>query len=339
MVTIEEVANYAGVSVATVSRVLNNSSMVKPATIQRVQEAIQKLNYIPNQSARNLRRQESRVILALAPNFSNPYYSRILTGIGDRSHDRGYSLLICNTAGKEENEKHFLEMLKNHRADGAILLGCQKDAGWLEEYARLFPIVQCCEYVPYLHCPSVSIDNYSASLEMVRYLCRLGHRHIAMLGADNRFISTRLRREGYLAAMEESVRNLPDGYYEDYYSEADAEYTFASGQLAARKLLTLTPRPTAVFCVSDILALSVISVAKEQGLSVPEDLTVTGFDDVDYTTMFHPYLTTIAQPCYEMGQQSIELLLRIMQDRNEENAIRTYVPYNLVERESSALIE
>lgn len=339
MVTIEDVAGYAGVSVATVSRVLNNSSMVKPATIQRVQEAIQKLNYIPNQSARNLRRQESCVILALAPNFSNPYYSRILTGIGDRSHDRGYSLLICNTAGKEENEKHFLEMLKNHRADGAIMLGCQKDAGWLEEYAGLFPIVQCCEYVPHLHCPSVSIDNYAASLEMVRYLRGLGHKYIAMLGAHNRFISTQLRREGYLAVMGERKLGFPQKYYEDYYVEADAEYTFTSGQLAARKLLALTPRPTAVFCVSDILALSVISVAKEQGLSVPDDLTVTGFDDVDYTTMFHPYLTTIAQPCYEMGQQSMDLLLRLMHGGCDGNGGRTFVPYELVERESSALSE
>ena len=136
MVTIGEVARYAGVSVATVSRVLNNSESVKPATAQRVLAAIRELDYIPNQSARNLRRSESRVILTLAPNFSNPYYSSILTGIGDLAHDCEYSVLICNTGGLAENEERFLKMLDAHRADGAIFLGCRRNNPRLSEYAQ-----------------------------------------------------------------------------------------------------------------------------------------------------------------------------------------------------------
>ena len=122
MVTIGQVAQRAGVSVATVSRTLNNSPAVKPATAQRVRQAIDALHYVPNQSARNLRRNESRVILALAPNFSNPYYSRILTGIGDRAWELEYSVLVCNTLGHANSEPRFLKMLESHRADGAILL-------------------------------------------------------------------------------------------------------------------------------------------------------------------------------------------------------------------------
>ena len=155
MVTIGEVARYAGVSVATVSRVLNNSESVKPATAQRVMAAIRELDYIPNQSARNLRRSESRVILTLAPNFSNPYYSSILTGIGDLAHDCAYSVLICNTGGQAENEERFLKMLDAHRADGAIFLGCRKNNPLLREYAQHYPIVQCCEYVPEIQQPTV----------------------------------------------------------------------------------------------------------------------------------------------------------------------------------------
>ena len=331
MVTIGEVARYAGVSVATVSRVLNNSESVKPATAQRVMAAIRELDYIPNQSARNLRRSESRVILTLAPNFSNPYYSSILTGIGDLAHDCAYSVLICNTGGQAENEERFLKMLDAHRADGAIFLGCRKNNPLLREYAQHYPIVQCCEYVPEIQQPTVSIDNYTAAAETVRYLIGQGHRRVALLSADNDFISTQQRRQGYCDALAEA--GLPCG--DELVALADADYSFASGLAAAKRLLTAQPRPTAVFCVSDILALSVISRAHDMGLRVPEDLSVTGFDDVDYTTMFHPHLTTVAQPCYEMGQVSLRLLLRMLGGEKVSHT-HTFLPHKLVIRESVA---
>ena len=167
---------------------------------------------------------------------------------------------------------------------------------------------------------------------MVAYLQNLGHRRIAMIGADNQYISTRLRRQGYLDAMAQA--GLP--VEESWYAQADAVYSFASGQEAARTLLAAVPRPTAVFCISDILALSVISAAQELGLSVPGELTVTGFDDVDYTTIVHPYLTTVAQPCHEMGRRSVDLLLDGLQAREESPDRRTFLPYRLMERESAA---
>ncbi len=331
MVTIGEVAKYAGVSVATVSRVLNSSESVKAATAQRVMAAIRALDYVPNQSARNLRRSESRVILTLAPNFSNPYYSSILAGIGDLAHHSEYSVLICNTGGQPENEERFLKMLDAHRADGAIFLGCRKNSQWLSGYAERYPIVQCCEYVPELEQPTVSIDNYAAAAETVRYLIHQGHRRIAMLSADNAFISTQLRRRGYEDVLREA--GLPCG--EELIAMADADYSYGSGLAAAEKLLQTQPRPTAVCCISDILALSVISRAHDMGLRVPEDLSVTGFDDVDYTTMFHPYLTTVAQPCYEMGQVSLEILLRMLRGEQVSHT-RTFLPHKLVLRESVA---
>ena len=132
--------------------------------------------------------------------------------------------------------------------------------------------------------------------------------------------------------MREAGLDIPSGYYQ----QADGDYSFASGLLAAQKLLAQNPRPTAVFCISDILALSTISAAQEAGLSVPGTLTVTGFDDVDYTTMFHPFLTTVAQPCYEMGRKRLELLLALLGSGAARSSERSFVPYRLVERESSA---
>lgn len=331
MATIEEVAKLAGVSVATVSRVLNKSETVRPKTAERVLRAIRELDYTPNQSARNLRRSESRIILTLAPNFSNPYYSRILTGIGDLAHNCGYSVLICNTNGEADNERQFLHLLETHRADGAIFLACHGQHEWLRQYAAKYPLVQCCEYVPELDNPSVSIDNYAAALETVRYLLSLGHRRIAMLSADNEFISTALRHKGYADALEEAGISYDPGLV----FMAGGDYSFTSGLAAAEELLSVPERPTAVFCVSDILALSVISRAGEKGLRVPEDLSVTGMDDVDYTTMFHPHLTTVAQPCYEMGQESLKLLLRMLGGETAPCA-HTFLPHRLVLRESAA---
>lgn len=329
MVTIEEVAEYAGVSVATVSRVLNNSSTVRPTTAEKVNAAIKKLDYIPNQSARNLRRSESRVILTLAPNFSNPYYSRILTGIGDLAQERGYSVLICNTSSCAANEERFLKMLDTRRSDGAIFLGCRKSSEWIRRYADNYPLVQCCEYVPDFGA-TVSIDNYKAAYETVSYLISLGHKRVAMLSADNDFISTTLRRKGY----EDALRDAGLEFGEELIAAADADYSYASGLKASEKLFSVEKRPTAVFCVSDILALSAISCAHDFGLNVPEDVAVTGFDDVDYTTMFHPYLTTVAQPCYEMGRESARILLNMIAGEKVENP-RTFLKHELVVRESA----
>lgn len=331
MVTIEQVAAAAGVSVATVSRVLNSSPAVRPQTAARVREAIARLNYTPNQAARNLRRNETRVLLALAPNFSNPYYSNVLTGIGDLAHERGYSVLICNTAGKAENERAMLEMLEMHRADGAIFLGPQKHYAWLADYAGRFPVVQCSEYVPQIPVPSVSVDNYAAAKDAVQYLLSLGHRKIATLSADNANISTEMRMNGYLDAMREAGAPVR----EEWITRSDPVYSFPSGRACAEKLLSLPDRPTAIFCISDVLAFSVIFAAQDMGLTVPQDLTVMGFDDIEYTTMRRPLLSTVSQPTYELGRKSTSMLLDAIQG-NPSEEIRVFLPYKLQIRESSA---
>ncbi|MDO4493023.1 MAG: LacI family DNA-binding transcriptional regulator [Clostridia bacterium] len=331
MVTIAKVAEHCGLSVATVSRVLNNNGPVKPATCEKVRRAIEELHYTPNQSARNLRRNESRIILALAPNFSNPYYSKILAGIGDLSQSLGYSVLICNTGSDEETERRFLELLESRRADGAIFLGCRKDVDWLARYAGQYPLVQCSEYVPGLAAPVVSVDNFAAARETVGHILSLGHTRIGMIGAANALISTELRKNGW---RETLLAAGVEPRAEDY-AEADGDYTFASGRLAAMRLLDRPDRPTAVFCVSDIIALSVIAAAQELGIRVPEELTVTGFDDVDYTTMFHPYLTTVAQPCCELGKRSLSVLLEHIEDPGKAPE-QIHLPHTLTVRESSA---
>ncbi len=332
MATIEDVAKEAKVSVATVSRVLNNKKAVKEETCKRVYRAIDKLSFEPNMSARNLRRNETRVILIVTPNITNPYYAHILAGIGDCAQEAGYSALIHNTSGNEKRVKAGLDMLKKKRADGAILFASNMDSMWIKEYADEYPIVLCSEYPAKGHVPRVSIDNYKAAQDVMEYIIGMGHIRIATISSSNKYISTALR----LRAYKESLLWHNIEVHEDYIVYADADYSFMSGKEAATKILKQKNRPTAIFCISDTIALGAITAAKELGIDVPSGLSVIGFDDVDDTTMFHPYITTIAQPCYDLGRQAFRILYNCMNDGKADEV--TVLPHKFIIRESSGSI-
>ena len=332
MVKIEDVAKAAGVSVATVSRVLNEQGGVLPQTQERVRKAVEALRYEPNLSARNLRRNESRIILILAPNFSNPYYSNVLSGICDVSRNLGYSTLMYNTYDSNAlNEQLVTSLFQKNRADGMITLAVNKDDRWLAKYAGKYPLVQCSEYVEDAVLPHISVDNRLAAKESVLQLIAQGHTKIGIVTSANRYLSSENRLRGYLDALETAGIERDDALI----AYASADYSFASGKQAARDLLSLPEPPSAIFCVSDILALGVIAAAGKMGLQVPWDLSVTGFDDVDYTTMFHPYLTTVAVPCYELGRSSMLLLYdHILQKPSAQQEV--YLPHQIVLRETTA---
>lgn len=330
MATIIDVAREAGVSIATVSRLINKKAKVSPQTAARIYVAIEKLDYVPNLAGRNLRKNESGVILILAPNFTNPYYAHILSGIGDTAAEFDYSALIINTASEIKRKRSALEMLKKHRADGAILLSSELGCDWLLEFASVYPCVQCSEYDPEIDIPHISIDNYAATIEVMEYLIQLGHRQIAMISSENLYISTRQRLDAY----QDTLKMYEIELREDYVIYASRDYSFNSGKQKARELLELDNPPTAIFCISDTLALGAITTAKEMGFKVPEDVTVIGFDDVEFTTMFHPYISTVVQPCYELGKKSMELLFAQI-NQNTDLLRQQFLDHELIIRESS----
>lgn len=327
-VTIEDVAQAANVSVATVSRVLNNGSTVTDKSRNAVIAAIKDLGYVPNIAARNFRKRESRVILVVAPNFTNPFYAHILDGISDAARAHNYNAFISS-----HNENSHGEFLKNafetRQIDGAILLASTMNDEWLGDLARKYPLVQCAEYVDALNIPSVSIDNYSAMREIINHLIQIGHRRIALISSTNCYISTKLREKAYNDAIRAANFEI-----EPMITFAAENYTFESGMTAAQQLMSLPRSPTAIACVSDVLALGAMAEIQRRGKSVPGDISVAGFDDVDYTKMAHPYLTTIEQPCYEMGKRSVELLLNYMQGNTNES--RIFMNYTFQQRESTA---
>ena len=330
MPTMLDVAKRANVSIATVSRVLNGQAKVAPELAARVMAAVEALNYEPNFSAQNLRRNESRTLVILTPNITNPYYANVISGIAQGAQEKGYSYFLFNTEGKREMDEQILERLKKHQADGAIVLAAELGSDWIYDYAKEYPVVQCSEFDPRFPVPHVCVDNYRATMDVMEYLLSLGHTRIGTIGNENRVQSTAQRLQAYKDALTNAGLPVTD----DYIRFASVGYTFKMGFKAARSLLAQEQRPTALFCISDVLALGAIAGAREMGFRVPEDVTVVGFDDVEYTTMFHPYVTTVVQPCYQIGYTAVELLLRLIQ--RQQVPAEVILPHKLMVRESSA---
>lgn len=329
MVTIADVAKAAGVSVATVSRVMNGSGLVTDATAQVVRETIERLGYVPNLQARNLRRNESRNVLVLLPNITNPYYSNVFSGINERAMELGYTPYLCSTDA--DNFEHILqETISQKRADGAILMQIGYREEWLQKYSKAFPVVQCCEYTDFGNIPHVSVDNYQAGYEATEYLAGLGYQKIGMISADNENVSTIQRARGFRDAMKEAGL----AYEEQYITCTDGDYSYAGSLEAAKKLLSREDRPQALFCISDAIALAAVVAAKELGLRVPEDLSIVGFDDVIYTQMIHPYLTTVVQPCRELGIRAMDMVHELIAEGKSTQRSVT-LPHGFVEREST----
>lgn len=330
-IKISDVSKLANVSVATVSRVINNTCYVNPETKERVLSAIEELNYEPNVSARNLRKNTSGAILVLTPNLTNPYYSNIITGISETAREYGSSTFVCSTLGDAEQEKKLMKMLDSHKADAAIVLATNMDDTWLLPYAKKYPVVFCSEYNPDLDVDRVSIDNYRAAYEATEYLIQLGHKRIGMISSENQYISTKLRMQGYLDALTD---------YDIKHDEMDIEYasndySFTSARKLSNKILSKSDHVTALFCISDILALGAIYGAREVGLDVPKDVTILGFDNLEYTEMMVPRISTVEQPCNKIGAMAMEIVQEKLMSSTELETKIVMLPHRLVLRDST----
>ena len=238
--------------------------------------------------------------------------------------------MLCITNGDEGREREFIELLFDGQADGAVMLCVNKDDKDVKEIADKVPIVQCCEFCTDADIAHVSIDNFAAAAQVVRYLRSLGHEKIGFVGSVNQFVSSEDRRRGYEAEMEKL--GLPER--KEYMAYADRDYSFQSGIAAARELLMQPDRPTAIFCISDVLAMGAIRAAGGLGLSVPGELSVVGFDDVEYATMMNPMLTTVSQPLYPLGKTSAHMLIE--QIESGEGKGKIFLEHKLVIRDSTA---
>jgi LacI family repressor for deo operon, udp, cdd, tsx, nupC, and nupG len=309
MSNIREVAKRAGVSTATVSRVLSRPDVVSPDTRVRVLQAVEGLGYAPNSVAKNLRTLKSRKLLVTVPDISNPFFALILQGIEDAAQKNGYAVLVGDTQHDERREERYAQMLKQKEADGLIFLGHRLPrvaASVVQEAApSCAPIVNGCEFSAELGVPSVHIDNAKAASEAMDHLFGLGHQSIGVVTGP---LQSPLSRDR-LAGARASARNR--GVEQDLIV-MQGDFSIRSGSEAGEALLDLTAPPTAVFCFNDEMAMGVIGAARRRGLHVPIDLSVVGFDDIRFAECVDPPLTTIAQPMREIGEGTVRLLLDIL---------------------------
>jgi len=302
--SINAVADRAGVSIATVSRVLNNSKPVNSDTRARVERAVAELGYRTNTAGRSLARAQSGLLLVLVPDFANPYYAQIVQGVESVTRQRGYRIMLADTTGADAHHGAAVEALYNRSADGVISLAhLAEDPAVIDEVASL-PWVSCSEFLPGSGVPYVSIDHRQAAIDAVQYLLNRGHRRIALISADETFRWARQRHEGYVQALARAGI-APDPALVRTASGTD----YADGSQAAGGLLALREAPSAVFAVSDTLAIGAIKAFRRAGRRVPDDIAVMGFDNLPLSEVFEPGLTTIAQPMRELGAAACELLL------------------------------
>ena len=326
--TVQDVAKTAGVSVGTVSRVLNGSPAVSASSKEKVTGAIQQLNYRPLASARDLRRDRTMRILALAKNLDSPVVSEAFRGVGDAAAESGYVSLIAPTSGDLEREQQLVDMLRNGSVDGLILFSPTMPDDDVEGLAGQLSVVQLCEIADSKAAFGVSIDDRQAASDITRHLIETGSRRLAMIG-NRAARSGRLREEGFRTAASEA------GLSPEHTLFVDGEFDFHAGRRLTKELLRMDPLPDAVFCGSDTVAAGCVREITDAGLRVPDDIAVAGFDDSVQAEMCVPELTTIRQPAYEMGTVAFEALFTRMTEPGEHRHGRTFLPHELVVRGST----
>jgi LacI family repressor for deo operon, udp, cdd, tsx, nupC, and nupG len=330
--TIYTVAKRAGVSTATVSRVMSQPDIVSPGTRHKVLQAVEDLGYAPNSAARHLRALRSGKLLVTVPDISNPFFALILQGIQDAAHRDGYAVLLGDTQHDETREERYALMLRRKEADGLIFLGHRlPDAAqaFIRSIApRCAPVVNSCEHNPRLGVPGVHIDNARAAADGIEHLYRLGHRRIAIVTGPLASPLSRDRLRGVKARAKAA-----DG--EASLEILTGTFSIESGAEAADRLLSQSVPPTAIFCFNDEMAIGVLDMARQRNVRVPRDLSVVGFDDIRFARYVEPPLTTIAQPMRDIGDASVRLLLDIIHGRTTAPQSIT-LPHTLMIRSTTA---
>jgi LacI family transcriptional regulator len=315
-VTIYDVAREAGVSMATVSRVVNGNPNVKPLTRKKVLATIDRLGYRPNAVARGLASKKTTTVGVIIPDISNTFYAEIARGIEDIANMYNYNILLSNSDQKVENEISLINAMLEKQVDGLIFLGGEVT----DQHVQILqsapiPVVLSATQDKRNELPSVNIDHEKAAMDAVQYLIDKGHRKVAMItGPLYDPLRGAARFSGYKMALEKA--GIP-------FNEAMmrvGNYRYESGIQATQYFLALPDRPTAIFAASDEMAIGAIHHIQDVGLNVPEDMSVVGYDDIRFAQMVRPLLSTVSQPMYDIGAVSMRLLTKYMNKENVESA-------------------
>ncbi|MGC8683445.1 MAG: LacI family DNA-binding transcriptional regulator [Athalassotoga sp.] len=300
--SIKDVAKVAGVSISTVSRVLNDSQGVREELKQKVLDAVQNLNYHSNAIARALKGMPMKTLGLLIPSIENPFFPSMVRGVQDEAHRNGYTVFLCNTDGSGIVEETQFKLLLDKKVDGVILVASKYTTKYLKESIN-FPVVMIDRYVDSPNLSYVTVDHAIGVKLALDHLYSLGHRNIAFFGS-------KLVSSGAKERFQSYKRYLYDSKIEfDESLLAFGDYTYESGIKMTEELLKRKVKFDAIFCGNDLIAFGVIEFLKRNGINVPKDVSVVGYDDISFSSYHTPKLTTVHQPTYEVGQMSTKIML------------------------------
>lgn len=328
--TMRDVAQRAGVSVQTVSHVLNQTGSISDETRSRVLHSIEELNYRRNPIARSMRTQKTRMLALVVMDITNPVLATIASTIEAAAYGQNYNVLLYNTGLDAAREHICLHEIGDRRVDGALIVNAidRQNAAHLKQEGVPTVLIDC--VTPSSTLPTVSVDNVQSAYLATRHLISLGHKRIAHIAGARQLEIARQREMGYLKALD--AEWIP---YRSVISAQSIQWGYQSGYLAMKRLLEDSPHPTALFAASDELAMGAYRALAEHGLLVPHDISIVGFDDIEASAYVTPPLTTVHQPFSELGRQAFSLLL-MMLDGDQLDPPDVLLPAELVIRASTA---
>jgi LacI family transcriptional regulator len=326
-VTIQDVARASGVSATTVSHVLTGKRPVAAATRERVEAAVRELDYRPNHAARNLRTRSSHMITVIVPDITNPFYSLLTRGLAD-AVGGDYGSYVCNTDGSETRERTFVADALARGVDGVVIASVDEDVERAASPTRFAtPVVCLGESIDHPYVDRVIAADADGSRAATEHLIEQGSRRVGMIQGSRH--SGQSRAEGYRQALEAAGHRYRPSL------TVHGEWTRAGGRTAMLRLMRQKGRPDAVFCANDLMAIGAMDAARELGLSIPADVRLVGFDDIEAASLVSPGLSTVANPAYETGAAAGGLLLDRLLGRHTGGRRTVTLPCRLVLRQSS----
>ena len=305
--TIQDVAERAGFSTATVSRALEGSGVVSAKAQARVMQAVTETGYTPNVAARNLRAQRSMMILVIVPNVANIFFAEVLRGIDDELVAAGYDMVIGNLDNLVQREARYVRLAQSGQVDGVLIMSGRVPEGDGRSMDVLgLPMVAVCAAIPGLLSPQVIVDDQRASIEVAEHFLGLGHRRFGYISGPQGNINETVRYASFLEGLSAA------GIGPEAVTYWHGRFNLRAGVEAARNFLQLADRPTAVYAACDEMAISFMKTVIAGGLQVPEDVSVVGFDGIEFAEFANPTLTTMRQPRYELGRNGARALLEEM---------------------------
>ena len=308
-------AKAAGVSVATVSRVLNNHDNVSEKTAKKVLKVADEMGFELNILGRNLRCQETMIILVMLNSIANTFCANVIRSIEREANENGYNIMICATNGSIKREQVYINYVRNRLADGMIILSSELTAAEMKKLSKHYAIVQCNEYVDTKTTPFVSINNKQAAYEATELLVKNGRKRIVFMGVENDYISTKDRFSGYKKALSDNSIEF------DSDLVVNGNYSYRNGITVTEEFIKRNISFDGIFAISDRMAAGAITALLNNGIKVPEDVEVIGFDNTDISYIMTPSVTTVAQPRTELGKTAFKLLLNKIKGEPCENVI------------------